>query len=334
MATVAPSKKSQSQQPPDERFWVKYSPKHEMPLSSASSIALHVLAVGVLALIFLYAKNLDHHNDPIDVSSIELEGGGGGSPDGQGNDNGKNSKVEMPTGDNSKATGEKPPDKPTEALATPILDPTDVAFDDNGREIDIDPAVLAGLKKLPEDFRKNAFNGVKAEGQGGKGTGGGKGNGVGNGEGDGAGSGKGKMNIRQKRMLRWTMTFVTNGGDDYRMQLQALGAIIAVPSDNGQYLVFRNLERGRASGKVEDLKDLNRIFWVDDRAKSVEDLCNSLGIRPTPASIVAFFPPELEDKLLKLEKNFHRKPEDQIIETRFTVDRRGGTFEPRVEGGR
>src|SRR5262249_14132784 len=34
--------------PPDERFWKKYSPHHELPISGATSAALHALALTLL----------------------------------------------------------------------------------------------------------------------------------------------------------------------------------------------------------------------------------------------------------------------------------------------
>ena len=36
--------------PPEERFWKRYSPNHEFPLSSASSALMHLCALGILAL--------------------------------------------------------------------------------------------------------------------------------------------------------------------------------------------------------------------------------------------------------------------------------------------
>ena len=37
-------------QPPEERFWQRYSPHHELPLSGAGSFALHLVVLGVLLL--------------------------------------------------------------------------------------------------------------------------------------------------------------------------------------------------------------------------------------------------------------------------------------------
>src|SRR5689334_1487060 len=37
--------------PPEEQFWKRYSPHHEFPLSSATSVALHIIAIGLLLLV-------------------------------------------------------------------------------------------------------------------------------------------------------------------------------------------------------------------------------------------------------------------------------------------
>jgi hypothetical protein len=45
---------------------------------------------------------------------------------------------------------------------------------------------------------------------------------------------------------------------------------------------------------------------------------------------VAFFPEELEKKLLRLELSFRNRREDEIRETRFEIRRVGGMYEPVV----
>jgi len=81
MASQAPPQprtpvKSAANQPPDERFWVKYSPNHELPLSSVASLAWHVLGIGLLLFVG-YVINWNFKKDmPLDV--IELADGGGG----------------------------------------------------------------------------------------------------------------------------------------------------------------------------------------------------------------------------------------------------------------
>ena len=81
--------------PPDEQFWVRYSPHHEFPLSSVGTVCLYaVLAV----LIWVAAKFLPllmTNSEPIPVEPIELvAGGGGGDPNGTGAERGKEQPAE------------------------------------------------------------------------------------------------------------------------------------------------------------------------------------------------------------------------------------------------
>ena len=71
-------------------------------------------------------------------------------------------------------------------------------------------------------------------------------------------------------------------------------------------------------------------YWVDEKRESITPLCMALGIRPTPDHVVAFFPEELEKKLLKLELQYRGRREDDIYETRFKVRKTASGYEPIV----
>jgi hypothetical protein len=146
----------------------------------------------------------------------------------------------------------------------------------------------------------------------------------------GPGSG---ANDRVKRPLRWTLIFNTRDGHDYKAQLKAFGAILAVPDPTNadNYLVIRDLDQKPAQPKPEDISQIHRIYWVDDKPASVRSLATALGI-PPPRHFVVFFPQEFEDELLKLELSYRGKQENQIAETRFEVRRgRGGrAYDPVV----
>src|SRR5258707_633125 len=76
----APSEATTSLVPPDEKFWQHYSPHHEFPLSSVTSVALHVLVIALLALAAWVAVKLglDESDKPAEVEAVALEPGGGG----------------------------------------------------------------------------------------------------------------------------------------------------------------------------------------------------------------------------------------------------------------
>ena len=71
--------------PPEEQFWQHYSPHHEFPLSSITSVALHVLGVVLLLVVgwVLIKLGLGDENKPPDVRAVFVEDpGGGGSKTG------------------------------------------------------------------------------------------------------------------------------------------------------------------------------------------------------------------------------------------------------------
>jgi hypothetical protein len=133
---------------------------------------------------------------------------------------------------------------------------------------------------------------------------------------------------REKRLLRWSMHFNTKDGKDYLKQLTALGASIALPvqGENGKFLLIRDLKQPDKAA-IEDVSTIENIYWIDGRKESVGPLLAALpkyAHLKDPSFIVAFFPGELEKKLVKLELNLAKrdskfKSEDQIQETKFKV---------------
>src|SRR5207237_1879380 len=75
------------------------------------------------------------------------------------------------------------------------------------------------------------------KGKAGTGRGGNEGDGGGKGKGDGVGQGIGKLSQREKRQQRWLMLFNTRSGSDYADQLMGLHAILAVETNNGEYMI-------------------------------------------------------------------------------------------------
>jgi RNA polymerase sigma factor (sigma-70 family) len=125
------------------------------------------------------------------------------------------------------------------------------------------------------------------------------------------------------RANRWVLKFDTKDGEEYARQLQALGAVLAVPDpkDKGTFRVIRDLAKRPVRREVEDLSKLDRIFWVDDDRHSVAGLAKAVGLTPVPDFIVAFFPQIVEDELLRKERAFAGLAEEDILETHFRVRR-------------
>jgi hypothetical protein len=341
--TTAPSpanpKAALPLKPPDERFWKKYSPHHELPVSMAGSFLLHVLGIGFIALVLVgVLTGLGKTRQP-EISPIAIAGGGGGNTQGVGD--GPNTHI-LPSGK------EAPPtklDKPLYAgqpkVETPDLkqinknpvQPIELPAETTvaARTLPPTDAVLGELLDIGKHARAKIDGLIAGHGKGGPGSGGGTGSGAGPGDGPGIGPGKSRAieNERTRRQERWVMNFNTRDGNDYLKQLQHLGAILAVPQSDGSYKVYRDFKSRPYQGKEEDISTINRIYWIDDKPHSVQSLAQALGILP-PAYIAAFFPESLEKELRRKEEAHFRGPEERIAETLFQVVWRGGRYEPIV----
>jgi hypothetical protein len=133
---------------------------------------------------------------------------------------------------------------------------------------------------------------------------------------------------RRRRQSRWVLKFTTDNGPDYARQLQGLGAVLAIPKGDNQYLVIRDLQQRPVQPKPEDIKKINRILWVEDEPQVVQSLAQALGIKPVPPYVVALFPPCLEDELREKESRAYSGNEDDIEAIYFRVEQRYGRYEP------
>jgi hypothetical protein len=325
-ATADPAKKPG---PPEEQFWVRYSPHYEMPLSWVGSGTVHALALGVLLLTGLAISFLKDNN-PLPIDSVRV-GGGGGDTNGHGNKRG--------TGDGEAINAPKVPDerkfdKKVEADELPKGEDPVLALPEL-------PDNATQIEKLREMARINAEEIKKSlrrpKGEGGPGAGGGDGRGDGPRKGNDNGPGDGdKQDKRVVRMHRWTMTIDIRTGADYAKQLRSLGVMIAVdlPDDPGAVCVYTPI-KPNASGRVTKLKDIHRMPWFDRRPESVGLLCGYMGISPTPPRLIAYMTEEMEENLLRLElKAAGGVEENKIVETVFKIEPRGDHYEPIVASQR
>src|SRR5947208_2316746 len=105
--------------PPEEAFWIRYSPHHEMPLSGVSSFALHAYVIGILIIIGLGLIQIDKTLKPIPLDAVRVNlGGGGGSKSGVGEGPGIGHGPEAVQGtENTQATA---PDVPKMESLKPV----------------------------------------------------------------------------------------------------------------------------------------------------------------------------------------------------------------------
>lgn len=347
MAAKAPGKESTSTSliPPEEKFWKRYSPHHEAPLSLAGSFALHALGVGLLALLGIYFASLFYkaaRQTPVDAVRLELPGGGGG---GGGGGQGMGTNVASDVRGAEAGEGQTNPEL-VEAPKLPDLNPVERQkveenyTPDAARYISQSSSNSAkALARLDDGLRRKLAEVINkgSEGKGGTGSGGGAGTGTGTGEGPGSGAGKATLNKREKRMLRWHMRFTAQTGTEYLAQLRSLGAILAFPIREGPTPVFKVVRELQPGGKAldEDVARLDRIYWIDDKPGSVVDILAALRLRlpgRVPGRFVAFMPKSLEDRLFEMERryveNILKVPfeEDHIGETNFRVVAAGGGY--------
>ena len=328
MATPTQPAAETAVKPPDERFWVRYSQHHELPISSLASVAWHTFGLVIIVLIAFVVSFSRTDDMPIENVSFP---GGGGNPLGVGPGPGVGSSGGL-------VEAAKPRELPKDARTGEKADPNqplEVSPTDLFVGITDDPEAQRQIAKIAErgtdalDRLNKLDKGLRdalGKGLGGPGSGGGKGSGVGTGVGEGEGLG-GKINARTKRRLRWTMMFSTSSGQDYVRQLQTLGATLAVNTPpEGEVKIIRNLFARPVKLESEDLGKLmrERIYWVDDDRESVTKLSRVLGLDFVPERVGAFFPKELENQLLLKELAYQNKREEQIRETRFQIMMKGG----------
>lgn len=332
--------------PPEERFWQRYSPHGEAAYSFGGSFTLHALVGGMLLLIasataaaLAKTAKSDMKIEPV---RLKLEGGSGGNKLGSGDGPGIGGAQPGEEGAEDDIT--IPGLNPT-APKLPDLNPADetkineqFAPEDARMIVKSNNEQARAMAKLGQDLRKQIAP-RPGKGEGGGGQGGGKGDGKDKGKDNGKGDGDGKATLtqRERRMLRWHMRFTANTGTEYVSQLRDLGAILAFPVGD-DYKIVRDL-RPPAKLETEDLSKIQRIYWIDDKQKSVDDVLFALKLQVPgrPGRFVAFMPEDLEKRLFEMERsyvvNVLRKPfdEERIGETTFRVVFKGGRFQPELQ---
>jgi RNA polymerase sigma factor (sigma-70 family) len=140
---------------------------------------------------------------------------------------------------------------------------------------------------------------------------------------------------QRKRVLRWRIVFNTRDGEDYARQLEALGAVLAVPTgEDGKYQVIHDVSKRPARLAAEDLSRVRHVFWLDDNARSVAGLAKALGLKKAPAHVVVFLPKYVEDVLLRKELAHAGRAEEDIAETTFRFERTRDGYKLRVASQR
>jgi hypothetical protein len=322
--------------PPEPEFWQKYSPHNEFSLSGATSLAVHILGLGILLLLaYMVFKPAEGKEDVPEMDQVAMK-----APEGDEDVPGKTGGGSGPGDVPKEDIGSETPDDPNETVKSDTLtDPPEAPKVEGVESSSSGTRIISsgsGLKDL-QDMGKRSFdvlvNRKKGKGGGGKDTG----YDVGEDKGYGADKGGDPNARRRARQLRWRVVFNQNGnGDDYLDKLYSLGAIVVVAEikvgKNGKplrnnrgepllmyRLVIRDLSRTPAEPKPERVEDIPGIFWIDDKPGSVASLAASLGLEKTPPLIACFFKRKVEEDLRRLEREKYSGPESKIEETHFRI---------------
>jgi hypothetical protein len=309
--------------PPEEKFWEKYSPHYEFPLSSVGSVALHIAALLLfLALLWLLARMTFADKTPVPMRSVSVLGEGEGK-DGMGSGGGNPQEDLEPL---------KLPQQPRNIPEARLNDvKEDISpFLPRNTEEGLRPEDLPSVQKvasLSDDLRRKLLQGLG----GNKGAGPKGGTGVSGAEGKGSGT-QGDPTSSASRAVRWELVFKTESGKDYVAQLAAMQATLVIPNppDWKTSKVYRNLGAGRVTGEEFSRDQLPGLYFVDDDPASAEKVAHALGHDFSPPLFIAFFPKEIEEELAAKEKGFRGRKEGEIFSTKFKVVIRDGSWTAQV----
>ncbi len=339
MATVPQPRKAKAPPPNTAwaRFWRRYSPHFEMPISTIISISLHVFVVLLFALgLTAFAKR--NHRPPSVGCVAIVDGDGDGAAPGFGDDGRPSGAGSGIGGDSGTAlessTASSNDNMPVSTTPAAQLD-TDIEADDAPETdfSDVGSTVSAGsVTRGAQDAAKRLAQGLNRAGRGtgssGDGTGAGSG-GDGTGGGGQGGGGGNAAQGRSARQARWILRFNTRTASDYIDQIKGLGATIAFPGDGGTYTCL-NLNTKPPGKTTRKESDITEMFWMDQDPGSVQRVANELGMTARSGYFVTFLPQSLEDKLFKLELAYRGLSEDRIKSTDFEVVRTGGSYDVQV----
>lgn len=359
MAKTSPAKATKPLIPPEGALWQRYSPHFELPLASATSLFLHGLVIGLLAvggLAFFFTPNLEATKPPrMDVVMIEGNGTGfeglGGEPGSPGAPNGGGKQTEQvaPLPDQQPNPGERPP------LRFPMDALLDLPRIDDGTPIS--PELAAELREIGKEAADRITESMKIatppvsggntkktgpagtgnpKGVGGKG-GPGDGTGAGNKKGPGTGSGgPGRKATDQEIFARRWRFDLTGDPKEHARKLAVVGFIVAIPDANSTgFFIITDLNRRPVEMRKDNLAAFTEaVRFVNDMPQSVQGLARELQLPFAPRFVALFLPKDRERKIADAEAQFARdngRDLQKVRETRFDFQLRNGAYEPVVK---
>src|SRR5262249_23908868 len=346
--TSTPEANSATLVPPEERFWKRYSPHHEAPLSGVVSFVLHGFVIGILALAAMFlTQRREAETRPVSMDVVQLEGGGtgfeggggGGDPGPQGptkqgarTENVFGQKSEEPNKPENPTTPtfEKVQQKAFDVPQIPVSGPIEI--DDSLKAVADD--ARAALQKAISGPVGDPEGGTSSGKQGSGGTGDGPGKGNKSGPGTGQGGYPGRKATRAEIFAqRWRFDLEGNG-KQHADKLRAAGVVLVVPDPTGKLLVIRDLGRRPVEPRAENLEPFkDAVRWENRQPQSTVALARELRLKWAPPIVFLLLPKDREQLMADAEQAYAEKNGRSlrtIQETWFDFQVRGDGFQPVV----
>lgn len=292
----------------EQPFWERYNTRLEMPISTAFSVLIFVLAVLFLVLAMREGRP---DKAPVPLSFL---GGDDDSGDGSPGDGGSDLAVGKPL--TAEEISKLTKDVPLKDVQDNIREKLDL-----GEGIEFTDSESIALSQLTLDLQKKLLGAKSGSGNG---TTGGDPSG-------GKGPGGFGASSTYARALRWVLKFDTTNGQDYVNQMSGIGGVVMVPvpPDGKSLLLFKDPKNPQPTTATDaDIETYTKLIqFAEANPDSVKAVGVALKLSFVPRSFFAYFPRELEEKLSALEKNYQNKPAEQIRKTVFKVIMRGGKYD-------
>lgn len=359
-AKTSPPKATKPSIPPGDSVWQTYSAHYELPLAGATSIFLHGLIIGMLAvggIAFFFSFNLDAAKPP-SMDMVMIEGGGTGF-EGLGGEPGLPGAPDAGSRTEQVATL---PDQPTERpqsllpkespleLNIPLIDdgtpPADnelaieiakiakQADDEVRQAMDLPKAPPPTARPAPKKIGTAGAGNPKGKpGQGGEGGDGGVGGKQGPGTGAGGPGGRPAATKQEIFAGRWRFNLAGDGKEHAR-KLAAMGVTLAIPDGRGGFFLATDLNRRPVEMRRDSLVAFkDAVKWHNQRPESLQGLARELQLKFVPQYVVLLLPKEREEKMADEEAQYARSQGRDLAKvqaTWFDFRLMNGAYEPVV----
>lgn len=285
----------------------RYNRNHELPLSLATSVGVHmviILAVAIAGVVWLKFGSgpAPVTMDTIEVAALDDQKGdeGKGQNGGQEDGNAKPEWNVLP-GDETKLDGTLSAPDAQLFQADMNLPPLNIAPMTTEKVPNGTPGVRIGPRGDDLSVRK-----------------------------------VGPRNPRLDRKDRWNIVLPLSDSVQFVRKLRELQVVLVVPEGPDQYRLY-DLTKEKPEGVTSTLKGLeklNRVWYTNRTPAACLAIADELGLSSRPELFAIFIPRELEDEMFRKELAYAGRNEAELnrlkMSTTFEINRRGAGWEVRV----